>query len=84
MLDTLNVDGVVGQPLGGGLRTGGAKRPEWKKFERAIQKLNEDAPKNTGYKVLYLARHGEGYHVCSLNDAFLPASMPLTDFQSLE
>jgi hypothetical protein len=35
----------------------------WKKFGNAIKKLNEKAPINTAYKVLYLARHGQGYHV---------------------
>ncbi|KAL0639306.1 putative phosphoglycerate mutase pmu1 [Maublancomyces gigas] len=34
----------------------------WKKFKEAIEKLNKKSPKNTAYKVLYLARHGEGYH----------------------
>lgn len=35
----------------------------WKEFEQAIEKLNRRSPKNTAYKVLYLARHGEGFHV---------------------
>ena len=40
-----------------------SKKPKWGKFQEAINKLNREAPKNVGYKVLFLARHGQGYHV---------------------
>lgn len=39
------------------------KKAPWGRFKHAIEKLNKKAPKNTAYKVLYLARHGQGYHV---------------------
>ena len=38
---------------------------KWGKFRKAIGRLNDQAPRNTVYKVLYLARHGQGAHVCS-------------------
>lgn len=31
-------------------------------FRRAIKKLNDDADELTSYKVIYIARHGEGEH----------------------
>jgi len=34
----------------------------WKKFQEDIKKLNKKAEKYTEYKVLYLGRHGEGWH----------------------
>lgn len=43
------------------------KKAPWKEFKKAIKKLNKKAPKGTAYKVLYLARHGQGYHVSSLS-----------------
>jgi len=41
----------------------GLKKPKWGKFQAAVTKLNREAPKNLKYKVMYLARHGQGYHV---------------------
>ncbi|KAL7268957.1 putative phosphoglycerate mutase pmu1 [Rhizina undulata] len=41
---------------------GDVKKAPWRRFEKAIGELNRHAPKNTAYKVLYLARHGQGYH----------------------
>ena len=38
---------------------------KWGRFREAIARLNDQAPRNTAYKVLYLARHGQGTHVCS-------------------
>ncbi|EJT52925.1 phosphoglycerate mutase family protein [Trichosporon asahii var. asahii CBS 2479] len=39
------------------------KSPDrWKKFTRHIKKLNEEADDQTTYKVVFIARHGEGYH----------------------
>ncbi|KAK5166652.1 putative phosphoglycerate mutase pmu1 [Saxophila tyrrhenica] len=35
---------------------------QWQKFERQVEALNADAPLDTVYKVLFLGRHGEGYH----------------------
>ncbi|KAJ5329445.1 hypothetical protein N7452_009835 [Penicillium brevicompactum] len=35
---------------------------QWERFYRQVSQLNEDAPKNVEYKVLFLGRHGEGWH----------------------
>ncbi|RMZ01196.1 hypothetical protein D0860_07700 [Hortaea werneckii] len=35
---------------------------QWQKFEAQVQLLNNQAPLNTVYKVLFLGRHGEGFH----------------------
>ena len=35
---------------------------QWQRFEHEIQTLNDDAPAGTSYKLLFLGRHGEGYH----------------------
>lgn len=35
---------------------------QWQRFEHYIQNLNAAAPSGTSYKVLYLGRHGQGYH----------------------
>nr|POF23953.1 putative phosphoglycerate mutase [Quercus suber] len=44
--------------------TQGSKGPltQWQQFERQVEALNAAAPFNTAYKVLFLGRHGEGYH----------------------
>lgn len=34
----------------------------WVRFAAHVVSLNEDAPDNVAYKVLYLTRHGLGYH----------------------
>ncbi|KAJ3551114.1 hypothetical protein NM688_g4921 [Phlebia brevispora] len=34
----------------------------WQAFEWTISELNRVAPKDVSYRVLYIARHGEGYH----------------------
>ncbi|KAI1427860.1 phosphoglycerate mutase-like protein [Xylaria sp. FL1777] len=38
------------------------KRTQWQRFEHYVDKLNRNADKNTQYKILFMARHGEGYH----------------------
>ncbi|KAI7105629.1 phosphoglycerate mutase-like protein [Hortaea werneckii] len=35
---------------------------QWQKFEARVQLLNNQAPLNTVYKVLFMGRHGEGFH----------------------
>jgi len=35
---------------------------QWQQFDKEVQKLNAKADKDTVYKVLFLGRHGEGYH----------------------
>ncbi|KAI5811654.1 phosphoglycerate mutase [Peziza echinospora] len=39
-----------------------SKSPPWKKFKSVIKSLNKNAPKNTQYKVFFIARHGQGFH----------------------
>ncbi|RSH93007.1 hypothetical protein EHS25_008455 [Saitozyma podzolica] len=34
----------------------------WVTFSRHVDSLNEQSDRHTSYKVLFLARHGEGYH----------------------
>lgn len=38
---------------------------QWQRFRRQITQLNREAPRGTEYKLLYMGRHGDGYH----NDA---------------
>ncbi|KAL9008318.1 MAG: hypothetical protein Q9173_006545 [Seirophora scorigena] len=38
------------------------KRTQWHRFTNQVFRLNRDAPRGTQYKVLYMGRHGEGYH----------------------
>ncbi|KAK4550455.1 hypothetical protein LTR36_000033 [Oleoguttula mirabilis] len=35
---------------------------QWQKFEAQVNALNANAPLDTAYKVLFMGRHGEGYH----------------------
>ncbi|WOO86054.1 putative phosphoglycerate mutase [Vanrija pseudolonga] len=37
-------------------------KDRWKKFTKHITDLNKNADAYTTYKVIYIARHGEGYH----------------------
>lgn len=38
---------------------------QWQRFEHQVYQLNRQAPRGTEYKLLYMGRHGDGYH----NDA---------------
>ncbi|KAJ8059871.1 hypothetical protein OCU04_011500 [Sclerotinia nivalis] len=38
------------------------QKTQWERFEYHVVKLNNQTPANVKYKVLYLGRHGEGYH----------------------
>ncbi|KAL8705329.1 MAG: hypothetical protein Q9201_001528 [Fulgogasparrea decipioides] len=38
------------------------KKTQWQRFANQIFWLNHDAPHGTQYKLLYIGRHGEGYH----------------------
>lgn len=38
------------------------KKTPWARFENHLAHLNQEDPQNTKYKVIYLARHGQGYH----------------------
>ncbi|KAJ9156534.1 Phosphoglycerate mutase-like protein [Pleurostoma richardsiae] len=37
-------------------------KTQWQRFARYVDTLNEEADDDVAYKVLFLARHGEGYH----------------------
>lgn len=37
-------------------------KTQWERFEYYVNTLNSEADSKTQYKVLFLARHGEGYH----------------------
>lgn len=36
--------------------------PQWGEFKKEIARLNEEADEDVRYKVLFMARHGQGYH----------------------
>lgn len=38
------------------------KLTQWQKFAMQVDALNAAAPLDTVYKVLFMGRHGEGYH----------------------
>lgn len=35
---------------------------QWQRFHRQVSQLQHDAPNGVKYKLLYMGRHGEGYH----------------------
>lgn len=39
-----------------------SKKNHWEVFRQNITRLNKKAPRDVSYHVLYLARHGEGFH----------------------
>ncbi|TVY65628.1 putative phosphoglycerate mutase [Lachnellula suecica] len=46
------------------------RKTQWERFENEVARLNHESGPRTQYKVLYMGRHGEGYHNCywSLKD----------------
>ena len=38
------------------------QKAAWERFANYVKSLNDRSDADTQYKVLYLARHGEGYH----------------------
>ncbi|KAL8760477.1 MAG: hypothetical protein Q9184_003341 [Pyrenodesmia sp. 2 TL-2023] len=38
------------------------KKTQWQRFANQVFRLNREAPPGTQYKLLYMGRHGEGYH----------------------
>ncbi|PSS27231.1 hypothetical protein M430DRAFT_46334 [Amorphotheca resinae ATCC 22711] len=38
------------------------KKTQWQRFEFQVYRLNEESGPQVQYKVLYMGRHGEGYH----------------------
>jgi len=39
-----------------------AEEQQWKRFEKHVRSLEEAKQPNESYKVLFLGRHGEGWH----------------------
>jgi hypothetical protein len=39
-----------------------ASLTQWQAFAREVDRLNAAAAKDTSYKLLFMARHAEGYH----------------------
>jgi broad specificity phosphatase PhoE len=37
-------------------------KTQWQSFAKQVKALNAKAPRNTVYKVLFMGRHGQGYH----------------------
>lgn len=35
---------------------------QWQRFSRVVDSLNQEADSDTVYKVLFMGRHGEGFH----------------------
>ncbi|KAI5271177.1 phosphoglycerate mutase-like protein [Aureobasidium subglaciale] len=35
---------------------------QWQRFNNLLKHMNSEAPKNVEYKLLFIGRHGEGYH----------------------
>ena len=38
------------------------EKTEWQRFENEVKRLNDESSPNVQYKVLYIARHGQGVH----------------------
>ncbi|KAN0097125.1 Histidine phosphatase superfamily [Tylopilus felleus] len=51
-----------------GLKDEGDDR--WVKFKREIEQLNASAPSGTQYKVVFLGRHGQGYHNVAMENCW--------------
>jgi hypothetical protein len=37
-------------------------KTQWERFANYVKSLNTNSAANVAYKVIYLIRHGEGYH----------------------
>ncbi|KUJ11981.1 phosphoglycerate mutase family protein [Mollisia scopiformis] len=37
-------------------------KTQWQKFDHHVTQINHESDSNTQYKVLYMGRHGQGYH----------------------
>ncbi|OOQ90488.1 putative GPI anchored protein [Penicillium brasilianum] len=49
-------------PTDQSLKHHGKDLTQWERFYHQVQKLNDESNKNVEYKVLFLGRHGEGWH----------------------
>lgn len=59
-----DITSIGAHPPRFGLEDGSPDR--WTHFRKKISELNNAAPEGTSYKVLFLGRHGEGYHNVAL------------------
>jgi len=50
-----------------------ANLSQWQQFDRVVFNLNQLAPSDTTYKLLFIGRHGEGYHNAEQTYAGTPA-----------
>lgn len=39
-----------------------SQKTQWQRFEHQVFRLNRQSGSHVQYKVLYMGRHGEGYH----------------------
>jgi len=42
--------------------TGAGNATQWQRFTQVVDSLNADSDLDTVYKVLFMGRHGEGFH----------------------
>ncbi|TDZ32549.1 putative phosphoglycerate mutase [Colletotrichum spinosum] len=54
--------GLLDKPFGHVAEQQGGDAKPWERFAAHVRRLNADSPEGTEYKVLYLTRHGLGYH----------------------
>jgi hypothetical protein len=57
-----------------------SEKTQWERFENYVAQLNKKAAKGESYKVLFSARHGEGYH----NVEEAEVGSPLWDVSGIE
>ncbi|TIA26332.1 phosphoglycerate mutase-like protein [Aureobasidium pullulans] len=58
---TANNFGLINQTYESDKKSDGA-RTQWQRFNKYLKYLNSKAPKHVEYKLLFIGRHGEGYH----------------------
>jgi len=51
--------GLINQTYPG---SGAGNATQWQRFTQVVDSLNANSDINTVYKVLFMGRHGEGYH----------------------
>lgn len=39
-----------------------SSKSQWQRFQHHLESINDNAPEGTSYRLLFLARHGQGYH----------------------
>ena len=40
----------------------GREYTQWERFAHKLETMNKEAPSGSSYRLLYLGRHGQGYH----------------------